>query len=1114
MTSEHLSSLDSVPRNKAHDSTAISEVLEQSDWFCHAVDFDPRSGQALPQSLSVFLARIEGYSPPETGSPYRDRLWRITEHCSAAVDRLVHCLNEAPRREHALLPAHAVRELDANSFIKLSNRPGRTLREKLAGNPYLQGVRRSQSVDLPENRLFKACMVRLAQYLELCVERHEHQNDLLLTILSWLRSGEARDIGRWENLPPNNTLLSHRDYRQVWDAWRWLQSLEDDTARDLSEVHARRQTRHRWITYSRIWSEGRHCLADMPVFFDFDTFEIRPWFNSVAMQSVQEKIKRGARIEIHTPVCVDLATSLPRYAAGKMARHLPGSFAWQQWQGEDAEVALDLFTSDAIYRHPQVTTLFPTDLFFSQAAHEHLERAAHAFTGRLQEMFRHDTLIWLVPDVLNDFELDVTRRNLNARFQGAVPLPRSIAAAIQHVDYSKVSAGYPIVVIDNVGGKTCVTKLVARLDPALKDKLPETRGFYWERHPSVIISDTPADESEPGCAITSIDGQNQWQPPAIAARPPALDNSVLKQDPRIGGFAFAITVTQSPVSGGLHFHTLQQRAGDIPLWRDEIPELTIKVFKDGRPQRFQLVSRGTTVTPIRGRPVSIEVKEDFTLPADRPFYQFPLFLGDSREDLGYSARLDSCAFPLKESVDCALHLTFEYGADAPYQLTFMPRNGAFAQVQATWRRTRDLVVTDAPAPEYPAPMAWADLRHLPKPGSSETTDLLNWITRAIARLDQDIYIRPKARAKAVINKEWRPDKNGGYFTFATTSATQERVFVHQKNILDGHVYTDFGVGDTISYERHEQGGKCSGRRVAGEYHEEVERLKRFDETTSKNLVIQIRKSVYYPIIQIWRDGRSIDDIDCPGVFAKAARSNIDYLVSLLQENDFPTSVKSVILVLMCCMHKDVPRGFIQHLSGQLENGSIRNPQAIGFALGRLDQPWQRALFSGLMRNITESVLRTFACAIWRDRHFVEQFEATQMTMVLKSLNLALGQINPCPGIKGADDNRAAVNWMRTTTELLELLLGVLRTRDAADMQLRMLLQPHQQITKALARSVERVSELVAQSTVALSCRVQINIEKPEGDHTPDLLFALRLYLTGDDGANAIHITRISDSQDA
>jgi len=58
-----------------------------------------------------------------------------------------------------------------------------------------------------------------------------------------------------------------------------------------------------------------------------------------------------------------------------------------------------------------------------------------------------------------------------------------------------------------------------------------------------------------------------------------------------------------------------------------------------------------------------------------------------------------------------------------------------------------------------------------------------------------------------------------------------------------------------------------------------------------------------------------------------------------------------------------------------------------------------------------------------------------------------------------------------------------------------------------------VTEIVARSNVSIFSRVQINIEKPEGDRTPDLLYALRLYLTGDDGANAIHISSVSDSQE-
>ena len=76
-------------------------------------------------------------------------------------------LSENPRREQAYLPIRDVKELNATSFIALSRRPGRNVREKLAGKPYMQAVRRYQSVDLPQNRLVKEFVTQLADLLEL-----------------------------------------------------------------------------------------------------------------------------------------------------------------------------------------------------------------------------------------------------------------------------------------------------------------------------------------------------------------------------------------------------------------------------------------------------------------------------------------------------------------------------------------------------------------------------------------------------------------------------------------------------------------------------------------------------------------------------------------------------------------------------------------------------------------------------------------------------------------------------------------------------------------------------------------------------------------------------------
>ncbi|MBN0803175.1 hypothetical protein JTL91_35910, partial [Pseudomonas aeruginosa] len=90
----------------------------------------------------------------------------------------------------------------------------------------------------------------------------------------WLRSDEAQAIGNWENLPPNNTLLAHRDYRHVWDAWRWLQTLDEDITSDLSQLDVREKTMRLWQQCAQMWLDGKHLFAEIPLLFDYEKFEI------------------------------------------------------------------------------------------------------------------------------------------------------------------------------------------------------------------------------------------------------------------------------------------------------------------------------------------------------------------------------------------------------------------------------------------------------------------------------------------------------------------------------------------------------------------------------------------------------------------------------------------------------------------------------------------------------------------------------------------------------------------------------------------------------------------------------------------------------------------------
>ncbi|MGB3976779.1 MAG: DNA-binding protein [bacterium] len=1096
-------------RTEGSKGEKARELLTQTHWFTINADFDPKSGDALPQLLSVFLSKVSNEKPCDK---LQDRLYRIMEHARPAAERLFRTLNESPRREHAQLPVRAVRELDAGSFIKLSARPGRNIREKLANKPYLQAVRRFQSINLPENRLLKAYVTRLAELLELRKDYlDEEEDELLPRIQSWLLSDEVKTIGRWDNLSPNNTLLSHRDYRRIWDSWRRLQTLDEDIKYDLTRLDFRSKTMQYWINYAHIFREGTHLFAEIPILFDYEKFIIKTWSPEPIIQSVSQRITRSFdKKAILQPVCVDLTEIRPHYAVTKKDYQvLNENFLWQRWSNETEHVDIALFNSDAVYIHPDATSIALPDLFFSsdKSTTDFLDRAARTFAAQLRKTFKDNKIVWLTPDFLNEFELEIIRRNLNAHFPDAEPLPRSVAAVFAQVDYSKITSDYVVVVIDTIGGVTSATKLIAKYDKRIKKCLPETHGFYWERCPPVILSrrDTKqAMEEELRYKMITVDSNDQWFDAAPSAQPQTIKQSILKKNPFIGIFDHRIDVNQSPVVGGIRLHALQEKAGGIPLWRDQIPVLRLKGIKDGHYQPIDLVSRDTTVEPIRGEPVPIPVKDSFILlQAGKSYYQFPLFQGENDDKIGFSARLDSPLFPLKQDMMYNLNLTFEYGVDEPYKLFFIPLDKSFPALRATWWRTKELIITDAPAPDYPEPKMWFDLRREPKRDSEGTSDLLDWSIQGLKRLDHILFIQPSQRNIGKVVQGWFMDRNGYHFARAECEEVDPLVFIHESNFMEDVDFMDFPEGSLLSFELClDRNDKPFGREIAEPYYREEIQLRNLSESATDKIVKGIHRGLYFPIIEIWRDGRSITDKHCPKIFREEAEEQILHLSDLVDMTEIPEPIRERLLFLLACLHKDAPEVCFQWIADQVENGNIHNSRAIGFSHGDLSQEWQRSIFRKLSSHPNRMAIKVFAYAIWRERHFFEHFSLNELKALLNSLSHQLQNIKKVKAIK----NKWAL--AREIAEPLELLLGLLRTRESVDPDIRMLLQPHQKITTELADRLDQVNAIVVKSNIKLFSRVQIDVQKPDGVRTPELLYALQLYLTGDDAANAIHITSI------
>jgi len=1069
------------------------QVLDQQHWYASIAEFDPKTGDALPLAFDEVLHRLGRRT--ETND-IRDRLWRIVDHCRLSLEHIFASLSENPRREQAYLPIRDVKELNAASFIALSRRPGRNVREKLAGKPYMQAVRRYQSVDLPQNRLVKEFVTRLAELLELRKKHLGHEDKLLGDIYRWLRTDEARDIGRWDNLPPNNTLLSHRDYRRVWDGWRWLQVLDDAIDRDFRRLEGRAATIKQWERFGAAYAEGRTLFGDMPVLFDYDSFAIRSWRNPIAQQGSRSARPKRDRALFDAPACVDLTYLRPRFAVGRQAAQvLPEAYLWQRWRREGESVDLELFYADIALLSPDATTISITDLFFfAKDGDESLvDWAAHAFARKLSKSFANPALIWLVPDFLNDFQLQGARRNINARFAKAEPLPRSVAAVIEQVDYSKIrGADFQVLVVDSTGGTTYATKLTAQHDEGLQKRVPETRGFYWERSPHVTLEHDEASYN-PLVEIPRINSDGRRFDATPLPSMGLVNQKTLRNHPQIGNFDVVITVKGSPVRGGVRLHELQQRAGDIPLWRDHIPELSIKVINAGRYQPFFLVDRGTTIRPLRGVPVQIPVNNRFTLPAGRSHYQFPLFQGQDPDDLGYVARLESPAFPLASDATCCLTMTYTYGADDPYRLVFEPLDGSFAPVQVKWQPKMGEVVTDAPAPGYPTPLTWADLQRQYNASKGDFTNYLEW---AVHQTDKHLETLEALSEPitGIVKTEWKTNQSGKRFLFVRQDHGED-IYVGEFDLVRSMPRGKPAQGDEVHLLLVKRGTRTLARHVA-----------LTEGAMFHDVAASMRRGLYVPYIKTWGDARSLSDAHCPADFRRQFAALSPRLELAWNEESTPDHLRSELRFLLCCMHRDMPAS----VSLSLVEGAraeMLDERAYAFALGDLSQEWQRQVFLAIWNRGDMQALSILAQAIWRTASFIRVFDEASLAWLGAAILAAMRETNEVPRPSKSDVARL--------TQYCELILGLLRSRESDVPEVRMTLQPHQELTKNLADQVEAAVALVERSGFEVRSRVEIADlpDKPEGDSTPDLLFALRLYLTGDVGANAIRVTGVSDGED-
>ncbi|MEY8386820.1 DUF2357 domain-containing protein [Oscillospiraceae bacterium 38-13] len=516
-------------------------VLLLRDWM-NRVCGEPEEGTGLDQLLE---GRTDFDKP---GGLRKDALSRVAEASLPPFRLIAQHMREKIQRENVKLPVHKVREVSGSGMVWLSRYPGDTVRQKLNSAKGMLAVQRRMSLDTGENRLFLAFLRELADLLALKLEARPdpEEEDYLGQILAFLRREDLGEIRRWENLPPNNTLLSDPQYRKIWSGWNALKQLDECVRQDYEHLPERMCTLF-FVEFLR-QLRGFATLPQLPVRLDYEQYQIDPQIKHLfALDGEGQRLelrRERSCLEIHRPsgshtvrftqeridssvdgasytlsrqglvMCLEdllfalhgegLVHSLPaapavcpKAAVDPFALY-PACLALDQ-EGEASVLPERIMmqeyrTEGAVYQLPcggskGIILSENTECCTIHSAMEAEERAGrqlNRLAGLLASRLAAGRLTFLFPDIYTDFQLSLLQQGLRVAYPNVRSLPRSIGAAFFCQSQPGFSGFFQdngfLLLLDLVGGELTMTLVQGK-----RLENPGARSLVWERYPTMSV---------------------------------------------------------------------------------------------------------------------------------------------------------------------------------------------------------------------------------------------------------------------------------------------------------------------------------------------------------------------------------------------------------------------------------------------------------------------------------------------------------------------------------------------------------------------------------------------------------------------------------------------------
>jgi hypothetical protein len=236
-------------------------------------------------------------------------------------------------------------------------------------------------------------------------------------------------------------------------------------------------------------------------------------------------------------------------------------------------------------------------------------------------------------------------------------------------------------------------------------------------------------------------------------------------------------------------------------------------------------------------------------------------------------------------------------------------------------------------------------------------------------------------------------------------------------------------------------------------------------------------------------------------------------LDLLKDEKTVPELREELLFFLSCLHKDMPGEAYEYFMqfAEKEKTFYRCRRNIAYSVGDASLEWQNNLFKQLIDvaiNNADPAMRStsfeiLAIVFWRNKEIISKLNDETAWKILERLknSLEYHEYNT----KGLTEDKKKVAWAGRLSKYLELLLALLRIRTPQNR----LLYPRDEKTKWFIDQLNKIQDILKNNNLELRSYIEFDITKPaDAADVPDLIYALKLYLSGDDNTNTIIINGV------